>query len=66
MGPESTLLRFDAAALELAARFRNTPLRYSASNSRIPPFSMAAHWFYRGRTNLWPGAAIACRPIRWH
>ena len=69
MGAGFTLLRFDAAvdvtALELVARLRNTPLKILDVEQPYHAVSMAAHWFYRGRTNMGPGAAITCRPIRW-
>ena len=74
MGPEFTLLRFDpaadVAALETAARTRGVPLKVldvepvlDIENQALP-FLMAADWCCRGRTNMWPGAAIGYPPIR--
>ena len=69
MGPEFTLLRFDSgvdvAALEAAAHSRGLPLRVldvEAAGNGMPSM---ARWCCRGRTSMWPGAATACRLIRW-
>jgi hypothetical protein len=67
MGPEFTLLRFDfalnVAALEAAAHNRGVPLKV-LDIRQVLPFSMAVGSYCRDRTNMWPGAVIACRPIR--
>ena len=69
MGPEFTLLRFDAgvdvAALEAAARSRRLPLKVLDVEAACSTCLQWRGWYCRGRTSTWPGAATACRPIRW-
>ena len=71
MGPEFTLLRFDPARRRRGARDRGAQQGRAAEGSRhrtakatAKRLSMAAGWCCRGRTSMWPGAAIARRPIR--
>jgi hypothetical protein len=68
MGPEFTLLRFDsavdAAAPERAARDRGLPLKVLDVERPATATFDGARVLLRP-ANMWPGAAIACRPIRW-
>jgi hypothetical protein len=54
----------DVAVLEVPARKQGTLNVLDLVSGQVPPFSMAAHLYCRGRASTWPGAAIACR-IRW-